>query len=112
MNEKRYRSRRQVDMPIQVIDCNTLETLGMLANISTNGFMLISEQRIDPNRIYQLRLEFTQPIDGIDAIECGAESLWSDSAEDDPACWNGFHIIDISTADASFITNMFALTED
>ncbi len=110
MQEKRCCSRKNVAEPVQVIDSNTLEPLGILANISTNGFMLIGNKLIEPTKVYQLLLNLAQQVDGIQAIECGAESLWSDSAADDNMFWTGFQIIDISDDDAEFIGRQFDLS--
>jgi hypothetical protein len=111
MHEKRCCSRKKVADPIQAVDSNTLEPLGILANISANGFMLIGNKQIEPSRVYQLLLNFAEQVDGVKAIECGAESLWADSAADDGMFWTGFQIIDISDDDAEFISEKFNLTE-
>jgi hypothetical protein len=112
MQEKRCCTRKKVIDPIQAVDSNTLEPLGILANISTNGFMLIGDKQIEPSMVYQLLLNFSQQVDGIQAIECGAESLWTDTAADDNMYWTGFQIIDISDDDAAFISQIFDLAEN
>ncbi len=112
MQEKRCCSRKKLDNQIQAIDSNTMEPLGILANISREGFMLIGNQRIEPANVFQLILELAQPIDGVNTIECGAESLWSDTAADDSLNWSGFQIIDISDDDAKLIAQRFDLAED
>ena len=96
MQEKRTSPRRQVDKTIEILDINSGEALGSLANISLGGFMLISSSAMPLNQLYQLRIRFPTPIDGETGIDVGAESLWCNDATGPGSYWTGFQIIDIS----------------
>jgi hypothetical protein len=94
--EKRSASRVEARNEIEVINTSTGEPLGRLVNVSNAGFMLLGNSVIEPNQLFQLRLVFSEQVAGCGAVECGAESLWNNSASQASYHWTGFHIIDIS----------------
>jgi hypothetical protein len=96
VSEKRSVSRVEARNEIEVVDASSGDPLGRLVNVSSAGFMLLGNSVIDPNKLFQLRLVFSQPINGCEAVECGAESLWNNSASQASYHWTGFQIIDIS----------------
>jgi hypothetical protein len=107
MEEKRGQVRKAVDGLIEVLDVSSGETVGHLANISQNGFMLVArEHDIKPNMVFQFRFFFPVPIKDRDSVDCGAESLWSDPTMAESGCWAGFQIIDISESDSSVLTHL------
>ena len=76
---------------------NTLDgrALGVLVNISSSGFMLISEEdHPTPGSIHQLQLVDlgNQEL----SISLGATCLWQEEASASNSYWSGFQIIDIS----------------
>jgi hypothetical protein len=107
MEEKRANIRKSINGMIEVLDVVKGKTVGHLANISANGFMLVArESVIRPNMVFQFRFFFPVPIMNKDTIDCGAESLWSDHTMSEHGCWAGFHIIDISESDAILLNHM------
>jgi hypothetical protein len=94
--EKRSVSRVEARNEIEVVNASSGEPLGRLVNISSGGFMLLGNSVIEPNQLFQLRLVFSQPVNGCEAVKCGAESLWNNSASQASYHWTGFQIIDIS----------------
>jgi hypothetical protein len=107
MEEKRSSVRKSINGMIEVLDITRGKTVGHLANISANGFMLVArESVIEPNMVFQFRFFFPMPIMDKDTIDCGAESLWSDHSYAENGCWAGFHIIDISESDADILSHM------
>jgi hypothetical protein len=101
--EKRSVSRVEARNEIDVFDVSTGEPLGKLVNVSSGGFMLLGNSVIKPNQLFQLRLVFSQPINGCNAVECGAESLWNNSASQASYHWTGFQIIDLSEEHAAVL---------
>ena len=61
MQEKRTSPRKQVDKTIEILDINSGEALGSLANISLGGFMFISSLAMPLNQLYHLRIRFPTP---------------------------------------------------
>jgi hypothetical protein len=96
VTEKRSVSRVEARNEIEVFDAGTGESLGRLVNVSNGGFMLLGNSVIEPNQLFQLRLVFSQPVADCEAVECGAESLWNNSASQASYHWTGFQIIGIS----------------
>jgi PilZ domain len=107
MDEKRVSIRKSTDGLIEVLDITRGQTVGHLANISASGFMLVArEHAIQPNMVFQFRFFFSKTIMDRDTLDCGAESLWSDTAVGESGYWVGFHIIDISESDASVLEHL------
>jgi hypothetical protein len=107
MDEKRANIRKATNGLIEVLDITRGQTVGHLANISANGFMLVARKdAIQPNMVFQFRFFFPVPIMGRDTIDCGAESLWCDLAVGANGYWVGFHIIDLSDSDSKIIKHL------
>jgi hypothetical protein len=78
--------------------------VGVLVNVSTNGFMLASEgHHPDSGALHQLKLLETdsQALN----ITLGARCLWEDEASAEDTYWSGFEIIDISEKDQQILNN-------
>lgn len=94
--ERRKHTRKKVDKLLELRDINHESILGRIVDISNDGVMLLSNEPIPTNKVWQLGLELPQGSDSIQAVEFGAESLWCDIALQPGQYWSGFHIIDIS----------------
>ncbi len=105
-SDNRSSSRVKARNEIEVIDVNSGEPMGRLVNISNGGFMLVGKSVIEPNQLFELRLVLSQPIGDCEAVECGAESLWNNSASHASYLWTGFQIIDISDDNATIIEEL------
>ena len=107
MQENRVSPRKRVNEKVQITDINSGQQIGNLVNISTGGLMLLSDIPLTPNRLFQLSLALPAPIDGVPAVEFGAECLWvQDNTETNGPCWAGSQIIDISDLNASLIEHL------
>ncbi|MES9871620.1 MAG: PilZ domain-containing protein [Candidatus Sedimenticola sp. 20ELBAFRAG] len=105
-SEHRASQRKAVQERITVIDINSGEEIGHLANISLGGFLLITDQHLSLNNLFQLRLLLPNAINGIDSIDLGAESLWCQATTVADTNWVGFHIIDISDENMQIIEEL------
>ena len=106
MTDMRNESRVTVDAKVTVIDLDSGKHIGNLLNISAGGLMLLSTNPIDPDRLYQLEIQFNVAINGFSTIQLGADSLWSKPSEDNTQFWTGFQIIDISEDNQQAITQL------
>lgn len=107
MEDKRANIRKSTNGLIEVLDITRGQTVGHLANISVNGFMLVArEYVIQPNMVFQFRFFFPKRIMDKDTLDCGAESLWSDTVAGEGGCWVGFQIIDISESDVGVLKHL------
>lgn len=101
-NDYRRAKRRKVLHPIDVEDTMTEQVIGRLSNLSETGMLLIANQPLTSDALYQMRLRLT--LDGADhAIEVGAHELWSDDAAAPGQVFTGFRFIDISPADLEVV---------
>lgn len=78
---------------ISVINRINESNMGTIANLSETGFMIMTDQAIDIDSVFQLQLTCCE--DFPSEILLGAVCLWTDS-NSDKMFWAGFHIIDIS----------------
>jgi hypothetical protein len=96
MNDKRRLERKTPNQVIEVFNVLSGETLGQLANITSEGLMLIAAAPITPGTLFQLHMPLNEPTNGITAIDFGVEALWCQEADSSGRYWVGMHIIDIS----------------
>jgi hypothetical protein len=76
-----------------VLDRISETSLGTIANISSTGFMLVTNRFIDTDSVFQLNIG----CGSFDiSIDIGAICLWTTEASSADSFWSGFHIIDIS----------------
>jgi len=107
MEDKRAYIRKPTNGLIEVLDVTRGITVGHLANISANGFLLVArEYEFQLDMVFQFRFYFPMPIMERDTIDCGAESLWSDPTVAEKGYWVGFHIIDISESDSKVLNHL------
>ncbi len=108
MENNRAHPRIRIDTQITVTDTNSGQIIGTLGNISPGGFMLISEESLPLNRLYQFNISFPQPDGSSRSVRIGADSLWSQQLPDKTTFWFGFQIIDVSEEDAQLIEALCA----
>jgi len=100
MNDSRKQrpARRRPDHAVAVTDQMTGACAGHVGNLSATGMMLISEQPIVEDGIYQFA--FTMPLEsGPRTIEVGAHEQWSAPGTVRGQQWVGLHFIDLSAED-------------
>lgn len=104
MFEKRKVPRRKPEVTIAISDEINGKDLGHLANLTPEGFMLVSRQPIPIGSIFQLGVEVPLSANRTHKIFFGAESVWASKAGDEGEYfWTGFSIIDISAETAELI---------
>lgn len=103
MNERRRQNRVRPGIKINVLDRNTNQHFGYLADISVNGMMLIGEKLILKDGVYQLRLQLPVEIDGKGEITFDAESMWCKCDPDSYYSKAGFRLHNVSQQDQHII---------
>lgn len=88
--------RSEPNQTITVINCLTGENFGELANLSMGGIMIITDQLIPTDAIFQLSLQLPTTIQNNDQLHIGADCLWSRKVDHFHRYWSGFQIIDIA----------------
>lgn len=77
MHEKRKLKRRHLIYYLRVYDIKSKDSFGFMADIHSKGIMLISDEPIETNKVFDLRMELPQKIGKKTHIEFSAKSLWS-----------------------------------
>ena len=72
--EKRAIARRHLVFYLRVFEDSTGKILGHLADISTNGIMLVSEKKIPVDRDYRLRIRLPKEVSGREELTFSATS--------------------------------------
>lgn len=92
----RRRERIHLSTTINVYDAFKQDKIGEIANIHQEGMMLISDQAITTNTIYQYRLVLSEEILNTQEIQLGVDCLWNQEVSNIQRYWSGFQIIDAS----------------
>ena len=104
MEDQRRFQRATPEEVVKVHDSLTGEVLGQIGNLSANGMMLITDTRIEEDRI--LQIHFGLVADGEKrTVNVGVRSLWLQTANIASRFWVGLEIIDISDEDEAFLAD-------
>lgn len=94
--EERRSERIPVHEPIPVIDRMTGQPLGRIGNLSDGGMMLIVEETLPEEALFQLGFPLGE---GGPTVDVGAQAMWVEPARSPGSWWAGFRFIDIAEAD-------------
>lgn len=102
-SEFRRAKRRKVDDQVEVLDAMTERVVGHLSDLSETGLLLIANQPMTSDALYQLRFRLIDDRRHERVIEVGAHELWSDQAAAPGQVWTGFRFIDLAPTDQMFL---------
>jgi hypothetical protein len=103
MSEFRRAKRRKVGYNVEIIDLMTEEVIGRLSNLSETGMLVIANQRLANDALYQFRMRLPDAGGAERTIDVGAHELWADDAAAPGQIWTGFRFIDIAPGDVQFV---------
>jgi len=106
MTEKRQFTRRHTFYYSRIFDEDTHELKGRLVDITTNGMKLISDEPIETDRTFQLRMVLPVGIEGKKSISFGAKSKWCKKASNPDLYDSGFQLVSISPANVEVIEHL------
>ena len=107
-SEFRRAKRRKVDERVEVTDAMTERVVGHLSDLSETGLLLIANQPMTSDALYQLRFRRVDGNRHERVIEVGAHELWSDQAAAPGQVWTGFRFIDLAPTDLLFLRGWVA----
>lgn len=96
-DEQRAQVRIPVDEEIFVRDTVSGKELGTLANVHTDGFMMISDGGLKEDNLYQVVFERDLGSASMD-LAIGAECLWISETGTGDQVWAGFHVMECTDA--------------
>ena len=109
MSERRQHHRHQTGLTVEVFDRHSGRSLGRLADLSSEGFMLCGVDVPNVDSVWDCRLIPRPPLDGIGEIQLGADCLWSRGGSNGQLGWAGFHIIDLAEDQALVLERLLSL---
>lgn len=109
IEQQRSLERHGVTDAVDVYDSLRDVYLGRLVNIHGKGLMLMGDQPLDEDKLYQLDLHLPRSINGHQTIHLGVDCLWTRSAGYNGKHWAGFAIIDLSPAAAKDIDELIEM---
>lgn len=107
-SEFRRAKRRKVEQRIEVLDLMTERVVGHLSDLSETGMLLIANQPLVSDGLYQVRIKLADPHGHEHTLEIGAHELWSDAAAAPGQVWTGLRFIDMSPSDLLFVRSWVA----
>lgn len=106
MVEKRRAKRRHIIYYLRVFDQNNDQLVGQLVDITTSGMKLVSENSIEPDTYYELRMVLPEEIDKKKEITFAVKSMWC-KRDVNPNFYSiGFEFEDIATEDINIVKNL------
>jgi len=106
MGERRKYERRRPGHYSAVYDRDTQKILGRLANVSTEGFMLISEQPIESDRGFRCRVILPEEMNAGTSVSFDARSLWCKEGSAPRTFNNGLHFTNISLKEVELLERL------
>ncbi len=106
MPDKRKLKRRHLIYYLSVFNKETGELLGQLVDITTRGIMLTSENPVEKNIPYELRMVLPDIIDGNNQITFEARSIWCEKDVNPNFYAIGFEFIHVTPKTAAIIESL------
>ena len=103
MQERRNLERRDLVYYLRAFDRSKDQLLGYVANISTEGVMLIGEKPIEPNATFDLKMLLPVEIAGKGHVEFRARSTWCRKDGSNGFLHTGFQLSNIALDDREAI---------
>ncbi len=108
MPERRKLDRRTFSYYMRLMNENTGELAGHLADISTGGFKMESTKPIQPNTDFLFRIELSGEVTDAPYMVFGARSKWCHIDQIDKSIFNvGFQITNITPENLEIFSRMF-----
>lgn len=104
--EGRRAERRHLIYYLRVFEQDGGELVGYLADLTTEGFMVISDRKIAAGRTFGLRMDLPKKMKGSRQVLFKARSMWC-KPDANPDFYNtGYRIVGLSKEDARTIDGL------
>ncbi|MGD2083594.1 MAG: PilZ domain-containing protein [Chromatiales bacterium] len=105
------RREKRVDIQSGIYVWNEIEDspLGQLANISRGGLMVITDQPLPTDAVYQVYIQGRKPSAALPRFSLGVETLWTHPGPGHHSYWVGMRIIDISEEGKALLRQLMDL---
>ena len=99
MGERRKLERKQLVNYLRIFDRNTDQLIGHLADITTEGIRIISEDPQEVNATFQLKMLLPAKIEEVEQITFDAKCVWCNPGTMPDTHESGFKLLEISAKD-------------
>jgi hypothetical protein len=106
MLNRRKISRNHLYEFFKAVDRNTNQLIGHLTDISIDGINLITNQKIEPHKVYEIKVLFPEYMK-YETLSLDAKSIWCKTELPDYVFHAGFQIQKISPQDKEVIESVF-----
>ena len=96
---ERSMKRRHLIYYLRVINCDTEELLGFLVDITTRGFMVMSEKPIQTGRLFHLKILRASDAEEKQFLFFDARSKWSERSINSEFYDTGFELVNVTPDD-------------
>lgn len=108
MEDKRTRKRKFLKLYLQISDLKTGQLFGHLVDITNEGGMVTSEQPIETDTEFQLRMALPAEIKGTKEVEFSVTTLWSAKDSESEFYNTGFQFRELSSQNAEITNELIA----
>ncbi len=95
-HERRKFNRKNLIYYLEVFDMDSGEVLGRLVDITPEGLMLIAENPVPLQKVYNLKMVLPREISGKKELEFSGQCRWSRKDINPEYYVSGFHLLDIT----------------
>ena len=108
MQEKRKLRRRHLVYYLRVFDRNTGQLIGYLVYITPDGIMLMNEDGIETDTIFQFRMALPAEVFVKGQLDFDAKSLWCERDINPDFFDTGFQLLNVSEQDIDIIKHLIS----
>ena len=106
IEERRSKPRKKTVYYFDVYDWNSDKLMGHVVDLTKEGMMIISDEELPKDTVFQLKMILPFEMDGIKQITFDAKSAWS-AKDANPGYYNiGFKFTEISEEDVERIEHI------
>ena len=106
MDIKRRSERKDLKVFLKVLDEGTGELFGYMVDVTNEGIMLTSEQPIEIETDFQLKMILPAEIEGKNELSFSAKSKWSEKDSESDFYNTGFQYIELSPDDMRIVEQL------
>ena len=103
MQERRKNVRRRLAFPAVALDSVSGLVMGHIANITTEGVMLRTEESIDIDHIFDLQIPLPDQIEDCERLQIRGHSLWCQRTADAAHYVTGLELLNLSASEIKII---------
>lgn len=112
MNEYRRSPRKAPFVTTPVNNAMTGEIMGRIGNLSSDGMLMVCEEEVATDALFQLGFELVDSDGNSQPINVGVQEMWCEAANIPGQFWVGFHFIDISDDNLNAVESWLDDAED